>query len=486
MKPARVIALILGCLLLLPSVALLLGGGALGLGYAFGRSDDGYFEIGLDRLQTPTSAIRSEQIDFLADPGSPNWLVNAIDADIRVMAASVGDETDLFVGVGQEDDVDAYLAGVAHDEVVDLTDGNAPTYLRREGRTDASPPTEQSFWSASATGADPVLDWEADSGRWAVVLMNADGSRGVTADVDVGARSGIFLPVAIFLLGAGALLVGLAVVLIIVGTRREGEAIDETATAASAVAGMGEAPPTQEHPVAVNARLDPGLSRWMWLVKWFLAIPHFIVLAFLWVGFVVTTFVAGVAILFTGRYPQGIWEFNLGVLRWTWRVSYYASSGGIGTDRYPPFSLGREPDYPAVLDIAYPERLSRGLVLVKWWLLAIPHYVIVALLIGGGVTWTTDSGNWRFEPVGSGLLGLLVLITGVILLVSGRYPRSLFDLIVGFNRWIFRVIAYAALMTDRYPPFRLDQGGVEPGSPLPPPPGTDEAAGNDVSEHSSH
>ncbi len=472
MKPARVVALILGCLLLLPSVALLLGGGALGLGYAFGRGDDGYFEIELDRLQTPTSAIRSEQIDFLADPGSPNWLVNAIDADIRIMAASVDEGANLFVGVGRERDVNAYLATVAHDELIDLTDGRAPEYLRHDGTLPAAPPTEEPFWVASTTGAEPVLDWAADSGRWVVVLMNADGSVGVTADVDVGAKSSAFLPVAIFMLAAGALLVGLAVVLIIVGTRRDrdGTRPETLSTAPSAVAGMGEAAPTQEHPVAVNARLDPGLSRWMWLVKWFLAIPHFVVLVFLWVGFVVSTFIAGVAILFTGRYPQDIWEYNLGVLRWTWRVSYYASSGGIGTDRYPPFSLQREADYPAVLDIAYPERLSRGLVLVKWWLLAIPHYVIVALLIGGGVSWTSDSGNWRFEPVGGGLLGLLVLITGLILLVTGRYPRSLFDLIVGFNRWIFRVVAYAALMTDRYPPFRLDQGGVEPGGPLPPPP----------------
>ena len=72
-------------------------------------------------------------------------------------------------------------------------------------------------------------------------------------------------------------------------------------------------------------------------------------------------------------------------------------------------------------------------------------------------------------PIGSGgLLGLLLVITAVILLISAKYPPQLFALIVGFNRWIYRVIAYAALMTDSYPPFRLDQGGSEPSTPPPP------------------
>jgi len=211
-------------------------------------------------------------------------------------------------------------------------------------------------------------------------------------------------------------------------------------------------------------------------VKWFLAIPHVIVLAFLWVAFVVMTFIAGVAILFSGRYPRGIFDFNLGVLRWTWRVTYYAFSGGLGTDRYPPFSLAREDGYPATLDIVYPERLSQGLVLVKWWLLAIPHYLILGLLIGGGAAYGFNerTGTWEsYQAVWSGgLVGLLVLIAAVVLLFTSRYPRPLFDLVIGFNRWVWRVAAYAALMTDRYPPFRLDQGGLEPAVQPPPPPMT--------------
>lgn len=224
------------------------------------------------------------------------------------------------------------------------------------------------------------------------------------------------------------------------------------------------------NPVSISASLDPGLSRWKWLVKWFLALPHLAILAFLWLTFVVLTLVAGAAILFTGRYPRGLFDLNVGVLRWSWRVEYYATTGGMGTDRYPPFSLGREPDDPATLDVAYPERLSRGLVLVKW-LLAVPHLVIVTVLLGGSLGWVTVGGERvQLAPVSGGLLGLLVLVAGVILLVTGRYPHALLDLTVGLNRWVYRVIAYAAFMTDQYPPFRLDQGGTEPGSgPLVPP-----------------
>jgi hypothetical protein len=220
------------------------------------------------------------------------------------------------------------------------------------------------------------------------------------------------------------------------------------------------------HPVRVRGRLDESLSRWLWLVKWLLLIPHFIVLIFLWIAFVVLTIFAFFAILVTGRYPRGIFDFNVGVLRWTWRVGFYSYSA-LGTDRYPPFSLGEEPDYPATLEIPYPEQLSRGLVLVKWWLLAIPHYLVLGVFTGGvGMGWKGDDwgGDWGGRGGGPGLIGLLVFFAGVMLLFANRYPRGIFDLVLGLNRWVFRVVGYAALMRDEYPPFRLDQGGDEGGS----------------------
>jgi len=187
----------------------------------------------------------------------------------------------------------------------------------------------------------------------------------------------------------------------------------------------------------------------------------------LWLVFSVVTVVAFFAILFTERYPRSLFEFNAGVLRWTWRVTFYGYSA-LGTDRYPPFSLGAEPDYPATLEIAYPERLSRGLVLVKWWLLAIPHYLVLGV-IGGGL-FLGFGGRYAAAGAFGGLLGLLVLFAGVGLLFTGAYPRGIFDFVLGLDRWVYRVIAYVALMRDEYPPFRLDQGGDEPAPPPPAPP----------------
>jgi len=211
----------------------------------------------------------------------------------------------------------------------------------------------------------------------------------------------------------------------------------------------------------VEGELEDHLSRWLWLVKWVLVIPHAIALVFLWIAFVVLTVVAFFAILFTGRYPRAIFDFNVGVLRWTWRVGFYSYSA-LGTDRYPPFTLADVPDYPARLEVEYPQALSRGLVLVKWWLLALPHYLIVAVFVGGAWGGLNAANNHAGWSSGGGLIGLLVCIAGIVLLFTGRYPRSIYDFIMGMNRWAFRVAAYATLMTDAYPPFRLDMGGQEP------------------------
>jgi hypothetical protein len=202
------------------------------------------------------------------------------------------------------------------------------------------------------------------------------------------------------------------------------------------------------YPVRLEGEVTEPLSRWLWLVKWLLLVPHYICLIFLWLTLVLATIGAFFVLLFTGRYPRGLFDWNVGVLRWSWRVSFYSYSA-LGTDRYPPFTMGEAPDYPARLEIDYPEQQRRGLPLIGWWLLGIPQYAIAGLLSGGG------------RYVG-GVVGLLVFVVAMLLLFKNRFPRDVFEVIMGFNRWVVRVGAYGLFMTPQYPPFRLDPGARKP------------------------
>ena len=162
-------------------------------------------------------------------------------------------------------------------------------------------------------------------------------------------------------------------------------------------------------------------------------------------------------LLFRKKYPRWWYDWNLELMRFGNRIGVYVA---LMDDQYP----STDEQQAVHLDFAYPdvERLERGLPLVKW-LLAIPHYIVLGLLLGGAgyaAHESTASG-------GFGLIGVLVLVAGVGLLFTGRYPQRLFDLILGLNRWVLRVAAYVALMTDEYPPFALDQGGHEPATSRP-------------------
>jgi hypothetical protein len=135
-------------------------------------------------------------------------------------------------------------------------------------------------------------------------------------------------------------------------------------------------------------------------------------------------------IVFRGKYPRWWYDFSLELLRFQNRVGVYVA---LMDDRYPSTderqSVRLEAPYP---DVA---RLNRGLPLVKW-LLAIPHYIVLAVLYVGAV--------------------LAVVIAWFAILFTGRFPRGIFDFLVGVGRWTTRVTAYAfILVTDEYPPFRL-------------------------------
>ena len=197
------------------------------------------------------------------------------------------------------------------------------------------------------------------------------------------------------------------------------------------------------YPVTLRGDFTIPPGRWVWIFKWLLGIPHYIVLCFLGIAFIACWIISFFAILFTGKYPRGLFDFNVGVLRWSWRVGFY-SYQALGTDKYPPFSLNPDPNYPADLEVPYPEKLSQGMVLIKWWLLAIPHWIIVWIFQGG-----TGGGN-------AGLVTILAIINAIYSLFTGKHIPDIFKVVIGMNRWSYRVFAYVSLMRDEYPPFRLD------------------------------
>ncbi len=491
-RVGRVLLLAFGGLLMLVSLGLLAGGGVLGWAYGTQRDADGYLTTSTERLRSPTFAITSQKIDLGSAPD--DWAFGDGRLGTVRLRVTGSEGAPVFVGIARETDVERYLQGVAHDEIVhadfsgpDLGDVDVRFRRQTGGGQTPAPPADQRFWVASATGSGTqTLSWDVRTGEWAAVVMNANAGRGVDVAVAVGAKADWLLPVLIGLLVGGGLLLAISLVMVVVGAtglRHPAPAAaapgEATAPPLPASGAWSTDPHARVYPLRLDGQLDDGVSRWLWLVKWLLAIPHFIILWFLWIAFAVVGFIAFFAILFTGRYPRALFDFNVGVLRWTWRVGFYSYSA-LGTDRYPPFTLEDVPDYPARLAIDYPERLSRGLVLVKWWLLAIPQYLIVAVF-GSGVWWS--AGWWSGEHdeafglgpghPGGGLIGILVLIAGVWLLFGGSYPRDVFRFVMGLNRWVFRVIAYSTLMRDEYPPFHLDAGGRDPGTP---PPATSEPA----------
>ncbi|RPI22904.1 MAG: DUF4389 domain-containing protein [Actinobacteria bacterium] len=429
------------------AAAFLTAAAALTWGWTTQRTDDGFFETDTIELASDGYAVTSSEIDLGSQPG--DWLPSGTLATVRLTT-----DAGVFVGIGPSDDVAAYLQGVAHDEVAEFHGISlTPEYRSIEGTEVPGAPGGESFWAASGEGS---LSWDVESGTWTVVLMNADASEGVVAGVVAAARVDWLWVAFVAILAFGIAFAVIAAVLLVIAVRQPGE---RPLPAVSAPGVYGR------YPVLVEGDLDqPG--RWLWLVKWLLAIPHFVVLGFLWIGLFFMTVVAFFAILFTGRYPRSIFDFNVGVMRWSWRVGYY-TYGVLGTDRYPPFTLAAT-DYPARLEVAYPEQLSRGLVLVKWWLLAIPHYIIVGFFTSGLIWWVSDLDEGGAAQYGGGLIGILVFVAAIALLFTGKYPSGLFDLVMGLNRWVLRVGAYALLMRDEYPPFRLDMGPGETSGGEPP------------------
>jgi hypothetical protein len=188
-------------------------------------------------------------------------------------------------------------------------------------------------------------------------------------------------------------------------------------------------PPSPDYPVSVEVSYPPELNRWLPLVKWLLAIPHYIVLYVLGIGALFVAIFAWFAVLFTGRFPRGAFDYLVGVFRWGNRVAAYVL---LMTDAYPPFTLADDPDHPVRTLIDYPERIAHWRPLVQW-LLVIPYLIAAAVLY-----WFTS---------------LLAIVAFFTILFTKRIPRDVFDLMVPGLRWNQRGNAYAYFMTERYPPW---------------------------------
>ena len=200
------------------------------------------------------------------------------------------------------------------------------------------------------------------------------------------------------------------------------------------------ASPAGAYPVQVEAERQEEYNRFLPLVKWLLAIPHYFVLFFLFIGVFFAKIIAFFAVLITGRYPEGIFNFVTGVLRWSWNVTAYVY---LLTDKYPPFALDQDPAYPAELEIAYPaEGVNRWRPLVHW-LLIIPYAIVAGVL--------------------SYLAGVVALIGVFVILFTKNLPEGMFKLILIPYRWQIRASAYALFMVTKYPPFEWDEpAGTRP------------------------
>ena len=212
---SRVIGMVFASIGGLIGVALLVGGIAVLAAYGFARDDDGYFTSDREQLESATYAITSEEIDLGAD--ADDWAPEGLLGEVRIRVESA---EPVFIGIGPDVDVARYLGRVAYDELTDFDDGEAQFDLH-QGAKPRTPPGQQNFWVAEAEGSgEQALTWDADFGRWTVVVMNADGARSLTIEADAGVKLDwvVWVGLGLFVLGL-VMTIGGVVVILLIGRR---------------------------------------------------------------------------------------------------------------------------------------------------------------------------------------------------------------------------------------------------------------------------
>ena len=200
--PGRTMGLVLSSGMLLVGVLVLIGGLAVIAAHAFVRDDDGFYTSGNEALESDSYAILSEDID-LSD-GAADWAPDEVLGDLRFRAEDEGGG-EVFLGIARTSDLEGYLDGVARAEMTGFN-GN-PRYDELPGRAPEGPPDAESFWAAQSQGSgEQAVQWEAESGNWTAVVMNADGARGIAVEANAGVEIGWLIWV-----GVGLAIVGLSV-----------------------------------------------------------------------------------------------------------------------------------------------------------------------------------------------------------------------------------------------------------------------------------
>ena len=213
-RAGRIALIVVGILAALLSLGFLAGGGALVVLDQTQRDSDGFLMSPSEDFSTATYAIVSDSADV--DFGGSDRAARAILGDVRIRSEST---RDVFVGIGPDDDVEGYLDGVEHSVVTRISD--EPEYSHRDGGAPTGPPADEDFWVASTSGVgEQTLEWEPEEGSWSAVVMNSDGSRGVSSELSIGAELDAAVWVGIAFLIVGAVLAALAALAITAGSRR--------------------------------------------------------------------------------------------------------------------------------------------------------------------------------------------------------------------------------------------------------------------------
>jgi hypothetical protein len=255
MKPGRLALAAIGSMLGLIGLSAVTGGTALSLALATQRDGSGYFTTSTEQFTTDAYAITSAEFN-LGDPRPTHWWGRREAASVRVRATGA-EGVALFVGIAPERDVEAYLADVPHDDVTDVRfDPFVAQYRREHGDGLQLPmaPQRQSFWVANSTGlGTQTVTWSIQPGRWAIVVMNADGSANVTADVNLGGRVHFLVPMAIGLVVGGLVLAAVGIGMVIVALANNGRLpppkIPPSGSAPIGLAAAWEAPSPERDPV---------------------------------------------------------------------------------------------------------------------------------------------------------------------------------------------------------------------------------------------